>query len=728
NNNNNNNNNNNGNSNQNNGPSFSFSVGEELSSSHKRQGNDTGNSPGIKDAVAKLIISNSHCKLILCKVSEVQRTKVKLYDIVVIMLKSKDTLYDVLKKIAKKCLPACLIVVVHKHATRGAKFRNKAMSLGANVVTNDQQTLADILDIVACQGKHLSDKAKQKQQKRKQSQDDRRRHNRRRRIGQKQHKKGHYAEEEEEEEEEEEDKEDGPGPGGNSHKEEEEGTGGSEGGGGGGGRGRGGRNATRRNEEDEEGKHRGYNDDEEKEDDENNERQRQEQEEREENAEENAHEERDEIAETEDTDDDAAAIEDYTCGYCGMNHLSKHDVFQHMPLYHSGLTPEQRCAPNERANLANGHVHVNNGKIERHNAHKSDGGANVAGLTNVPVSGAVPAPVPLHQCPVCRATFSNKKELFLHIKNDWHNGSKKDAENGGNDEFDLDIPTQSHVHVVIRRPTDNHYLLVQVVGEKDQYEFDLPNGPVLFGQTLLEAIEHYILAQTGITAHLKGVIEFRHNINRLTKDDVHNGSNQFHVFFFAEHSKTVLCHTFFFYLKKLVYVFFFFFLMLFIQKKKTPYVKDLPKSIPTYDSAGAAWMSIQELTCVRLRNSEICKWCEELSMGHGVYPLSILKCLKHDPRSAVSQPSQKVVGFAKDTKLLASSEKEKESALKQKHSLDQQDDVAAQAKDVRATAVHSKSMSHIARRQNFITSYEEKNYLSDTDQSDPVPSKRKHSK
>ena len=61
----------------------------------------------------------------------------------------------------------------------------------------------------------------------------------------------------------------------------------------------------------------------------------------------------------------------------------------------------------------------------------------------------------------------------------------------------------------------------------------------------------------------------------------------------------------------------------------------LPKSIPDYESAGAAWVGIHELGAgregerqegsLRLRGGEPVKWFSYVAGGGAVYPLSLLE-------------------------------------------------------------------------------------------------------
>merc|ERR1712129_4727 len=61
--------------------------------------------------------------------------------------------------------------------------------------------------------------------------------------------------------------------------------------------------------------------------------------------------------------------------------------------------------------------------------------------------------------------------------------------------------------------------------------------------------------------------------------------------------------------------------------------KELPKSVPNYDSAGATWVAVEELDHIKLRAEEPRHWFERLTRDLYYTPLDILSCWKHDHRT-----------------------------------------------------------------------------------------------
>ncbi|ETO13461.1 metacaspase-like protein, partial [Reticulomyxa filosa] len=166
-----------------------------------------------------------------------------------------------------------------------------------------------------------------------------------------------------------------------------------------------------------------------------------------------------------------------------------------------------------------------------------------------------------------------------------------------------DVPTRTFVHIVVRR-RDNYYLLVQFIGDEHHSDFKLPSAQVGFGETFVEAAEHCITHQAGIRVRVIGMIEIQQIIN--------HSFNEWHVYYYAEYNKSVSSHshrqqTTQKSIKK---------------KKKFNYLK----SMPTYDSTGAVWMAVEDLTTIQFENAQIPKWCHDISTGvqHVVQPMSIL--------------------------------------------------------------------------------------------------------
>ncbi len=62
--------------------------------------------------------------------------------------------------------------------------------------------------------------------------------------------------------------------------------------------------------------------------------------------------------------------------------------------------------------------------------------------------------------------------------------------------------------------------------------------------------------------------------------------------------------------------------VIFLAEPVTP--NQLPKSIPDYESVGAAWVPFEEMQALRLRGSEPLTFCGHVFEGKEIYPLSLL--------------------------------------------------------------------------------------------------------
>uniref|UniRef100_A0A0G4HET8 Nudix hydrolase domain-containing protein n=1 Tax=Chromera velia CCMP2878 TaxID=1169474 RepID=A0A0G4HET8_9ALVE len=175
---------------------------------------------------------------------------------------------------------------------------------------------------------------------------------------------------------------------------------------------------------------------------------------------------------------------------------------------------------------------------------------------------------PCTACPVA----SNALQVHIHEDHRPKSAGPSDAQ----------IPPQS-LHsfalVVVRHPTTKRFLLVQ---EFAQSGFWLPGGRVDGSERLEKAAIRETMEEAGVEVELKGLFRVEYSPKR--------GYSRMRVIFYAE-------------------------------------PKDLeakPKSIPDFESAGAAWVSEDELHGLPLRGGEPAQWICYLSKGGQIFPLSVL--------------------------------------------------------------------------------------------------------
>eukprot|EP01084_Bolivina_argentea_P317388 550292_1 len=226
---------------------------------------------------------------------------------------------------------------------------------------------------------------------------------------------------------------------------------------------------------------------------------------------------------------------DYICPYCQMNDLTEDELWHHVPLYH--------------------------------------------------VNDAQPGTI---KCPICDE--EKRRNYLLHLRN--HHGPVIRGEIPP--EYRDGILTHAFALVVVRRPTDNKFLVVQ---EASNSGFWLPGGRVEVGETLLEAAIRETKEEAGIDVDIKGVLKVEHSTYAF--DDRKKAYNRMRVIFYAEPMDE----------------------------------KELPKSVPNYDSAGATFISVDELDDIELRADEPREWFNSLTQNFYYHSLDILSCWKHDHRS-----------------------------------------------------------------------------------------------
>lgn len=165
--------------------------------------------------------------------------------------------------------------------------------------------------------------------------------------------------------------------------------------------------------------------------------------------------------------------------------------------------------------------------------------------------------------------------------------------------FRLSVPNEygppSALHafalVVVRRPTDGKFLMVQEFASSGWW---LPGGRVESGEPLTEAAVRETREEAGVDIQLRGILrlEYYSSMPRSAKHSHSSyASTRIRVIFYAEplHSAAA------------------------------------PKAVPDYESAGASWIGVEELPSLVLRGSEPAKWFPYVANGGDIYPLSLLR-------------------------------------------------------------------------------------------------------
>jgi len=233
------------------------------------------------------------------------------------------------------------------------------------------------------------------------------------------------------------------------------------------------------------------------------------------------------------------SIPTYSCPYCHMSDLTEDELWHHIPLYH--------------------------------------------------VNDPTPSNMDSIQCPICTQTHKHRNFL-LHLRNNHGPTLRGEVMREHKD----GILTHAFALVVVRRPSDNKFLVVQ---ESNNSGFWLPGGRVDVGETLLEAAIRETKQEAGIDVDIKGVLKVEHSTYQY--DERERAYNRMRIIFYAEPSDE----------------------------------SQLPKSVPDFYSAGATFISVDELDKIRLRADEPKEWFVSLTDNFYYHPLDILSCWKHDCRT-----------------------------------------------------------------------------------------------
>ncbi|KAJ3045670.1 hypothetical protein HDV00_007796 [Rhizophlyctis rosea] len=166
--------------------------------------------------------------------------------------------------------------------------------------------------------------------------------------------------------------------------------------------------------------------------------------------------------------------------------------------------------------------------------------------------------------------------MAVHI----HERHKPPSHDGNTDEDD-DHRMPIFALVVVRNPVTGRFLVVEEFGSNGYW---LPGGGVDPGEDYAAAAHRECLEEAGVDIELKGVLR-----SEFSPANQRHGP-RFRTIFYAE--------------------------------PKDPSQK--PKTYPDYESAGAAYVSVEDLADLPLRGNEPMAWFPYIANGGAVWPLSVI--------------------------------------------------------------------------------------------------------
>lgn len=152
-----------------------------------------------------------------------------------------------------------------------------------------------------------------------------------------------------------------------------------------------------------------------------------------------------------------------------------------------------------------------------------------------------------------------------------------------------ELPSESALHVrqtytftlmVCRRKKDGRFLLVQEVAS---WGWWLPGGRTNMGEDLVQSVIRETKEETGIDVKVTGILRMEYTAS-------HQGTARLRAIFFGEPVDE----------------------------------NQQPKTIPDFESLGAAWVDVNDLVQLPLRGREPTDWFTYVQKGGVVHPLSLL--------------------------------------------------------------------------------------------------------
>ncbi|GAM22855.1 hypothetical protein SAMD00019534_060300 [Acytostelium subglobosum LB1] len=185
------------------------------------------------------------------------------------------------------------------------------------------------------------------------------------------------------------------------------------------------------------------------------------------------------------------------------------------------------------------------------------------------------------KCPICK---QNPHKMGSHLYRE--HGPDGSLTN------ELVEDKQSFVYpfclVVVRRKKDGKFLLVNEIGKMGWW---LPGGKVLLGESIQTAAIRETKQETGIDIEVKGMLRMEYS--------PHTKFSRMRLILYAE-----------------------------------PINDDqLPKSIPDFESIGAAYVTLSELNHIHLRGKEPKLWFNYVNRGGAIFPIDMLTVENSKPSS-----------------------------------------------------------------------------------------------
>ena len=185
------------------------------------------------------------------------------------------------------------------------------------------------------------------------------------------------------------------------------------------------------------------------------------------------------------------------------------------------------------------------------------------------------SPVKRMKCPICLESVSNHG---MHI-HESHGPAIRAAVSSADQRTEK---FHGFSFVVVQREKDNKFLVVQ---EFAQLGYWLPAGRVDPKESFQTAAIREVREEVGVEVRLKGILSISHG--RYPEGDM-----RMHVVFFARPAPV--------------------------------HSEPPPKTVPDYESAGACWVTYEDLLSVRVRSNSVKHWVKYVLDGNTVYPLSFL--------------------------------------------------------------------------------------------------------
>lgn len=184
------------------------------------------------------------------------------------------------------------------------------------------------------------------------------------------------------------------------------------------------------------------------------------------------------------------------------------------------------------------------------------------------------------KCPICHTL---QRRWFVHMHND-HGPQGRGEVPNENIKPNVIYP---YAMCIIRRPKDGKFLVVQEFSNSGYW---FPGGRAENGESLEAAAHRETIEEAGVSIKLTGIARIEYTSYPTPNDGSgQSGHVRLRVFFVGEPTS------------------------------------DYCKTLPDYESVGAAWVSIDELRLLHLRSDECIKWFQYVVDGGVIHPLSVLK-------------------------------------------------------------------------------------------------------